>query len=91
MGTPAVRWLLDTVQLGHAHVGDDHVRDAVVDELQGFDAVAGPADLVAPPFQKAADHLLDHAIVVDEDYVLHRHQCSAVSLEAMARARSRCE
>src|SRR5258708_6718533 len=38
--------------------------------LPRFALPDAPADLVALPFQKAADHLLDHAIVVDKNYVL---------------------
>jgi len=81
---------LEAVQLRHSNVGDDQVWDALVDQLERLDSVARLAHVVALSLEEAADHLLDHAVVVDEDDVFHAHQAtSAVSLEAIARARSR--
>src|SRR5260370_20585633 len=79
---------LEAVQLGHSHVSDDKVGYFLVDELQGFDAVACLAHGVARPLQVATDHLLDDAVVIDEKDVRH-HGHTCVSLETMARARSR--
>ena len=56
---------LEAVQLRHPHVSDDEVRYFFMDELEGFDPVAGLAHGVARPLEVATDHLLDHAVVVD--------------------------
>jgi len=81
---------LDPVELGHSNVGDDKVRDAIAYVLERLDPVAGLAHHIASPLQETTNHLLDHAIVVDQDDVLFsHHRTPAVSLYAMAVARSR--
>ena len=84
------RGQLDPVELWHANVGDDEVRDPIAYVLQRLDSIARLAYDVAPSLQEAADHLLDHTVVIDEhDVLFSHHRTPAVSLYAMAVARSR--
>jgi len=77
---PQSRGKLDAVQLWHPHISDHQVRDLVAYELKRFDPIACVAHAKAPPLQKTANHLLDHAVVVDQDDVFVCHYFAWVSL-----------